>query len=97
MDDLTIQFLENEAELIEQEEDNEAVLAVAATVIVGVELMRQDCIDNQQPRRLYLCHLQLLPNPRKDTPWQALFATQNDRAFITTMGFDVETLQTITC
>jgi hypothetical protein len=31
MDDLIIQFLENEAELIEQEEDNEAVLAVAAT------------------------------------------------------------------
>ena len=97
MDDLTIQFLENEAELIEQEEDNEVALAVAATVIVGVELMRQDCIDNRQPRRLYLCRPQLLPNPRKDTPWQALFATQNDHAFITTMGFDVETLQTITC
>jgi len=96
MDDLTIQFLENEAELIEQEEDNEVALAVAATVIVGVELMRQDCIDNRQPRRLYLCCPQLLPNPRKDTPWQALFATQNNRAFITTMGFDVETLQTIT-
>ncbi|KAG0702432.1 hypothetical protein DFH29DRAFT_758555, partial [Suillus ampliporus] len=44
-----------------------------------------------QPRRLYLCRAQLLPNPRMSTPWQALFASQSDLAFITTMGFDVET------
>jgi hypothetical protein len=30
-----------------------------------------------------------------DTPWQILLASQNDRAFITTMGFDVATFDYI--
>ncbi|KAJ8582170.1 hypothetical protein M405DRAFT_922049, partial [Rhizopogon salebrosus TDB-379] len=45
--------------------------------------------------RLYLCRPQLLPNPRVNTPWQALYESQNDRAFITTMGFDVQTFGSI--
>ncbi|KAG2105112.1 uncharacterized protein F5147DRAFT_703204 [Suillus discolor] len=86
-DDLIIQSLKNGAELQQQEDDDkEAALAIAATILVGVELARQDHIENRQPRRLYLCRPQLLPNPRKDTPWQVLFATQNNCAFITTMG-----------
>ncbi|KAG2084691.1 WD40-repeat-containing domain protein [Suillus discolor] len=95
-DDLIIQSLKNGAELQQQEDDDkEAALAIAATILVGVELARQDRIENRQPRRLYLCRPQLLPNPRKDTPWQVLFATQNNRAFITTMGLDVKTFSSI--
>ncbi|KAI6104253.1 hypothetical protein F5141DRAFT_1007161 [Pisolithus sp. B1] len=45
--------------------------------------------------QLYLCHLQLLPNPHLNTPWQILFNSQNDWAFITTMGTDVESLDHI--
>ncbi|KAJ7131205.1 hypothetical protein C8R44DRAFT_613217, partial [Mycena epipterygia] len=29
-------------------------------------------------------------NPRVNTPWQVLHASGSDRAFITTMGFDVQ-------
>jgi len=43
--------------------------------------------------RNYLCRPQLQPDPRNNTPWQVLFNSRNDRAFITTMGFDVETFE----
>ncbi|KAF8799597.1 hypothetical protein BYT27DRAFT_7058723, partial [Phlegmacium glaucopus] len=42
-----------------------------------------------------LCRRELMPNPRVDTPWQRLWASQEDRAFITTMGFDVATFRYI--
>ena len=45
--------------------------------------------------QLYLCRPQLLPNPHINTPWQALYHSRNDRAYITTMGFDVETFKLI--
>ncbi|KAJ7732428.1 hypothetical protein B0H16DRAFT_1279072, partial [Mycena metata] len=44
---------------------------------------------------LYLCHPQLLRNPRFDTPWQVLHASASDRAYITTMGFDITTFASI--
>ncbi|KAG2347204.1 hypothetical protein BDR05DRAFT_958680 [Suillus weaverae] len=92
MDDILFQYqvLQNEIEM-EVIDDEESALIVAATVLVGTELTRQEHIDSRQMRRQYLCRVQLLPNPQTSTPWQALFASQNDRAFITTMGFDVET------
>lgn len=37
----------------------------------------------------------LLPDPRRATPWQALYQSQNDRAYITTMGFNVATFNYI--
>ncbi|KAF8326130.1 hypothetical protein F5887DRAFT_984706 [Amanita rubescens] len=37
----------------------------------------------------------LLKTPREATPWQALNSSKNDRAFITTMGFDVATFDLI--
>jgi hypothetical protein len=37
----------------------------------------------------------LWPNPRQETPWQALYDNQNAHAFITTMGFDPLTFQLI--
>lgn len=43
----------------------------------------------------YLCRPQLLPHPRFDTPWQALYHSRSDRAFITTMGLDVETFHRV--
>src|SRR6267154_2002836 len=41
--------------------------------------------------RLYLCRPQLLPSPRFMTPWTQLYESYNDRAYITTMGFNVTT------
>lgn len=35
------------------------------------------------------------PQLENNTPWQAMFDSRDDRAFITTMGFDVETFELI--
>lgn len=35
----------------------------------------------------------LVPNPRTHTPRQKLFDTRDDRAFITTMGVDVDIIR----
>lgn len=48
-------------------------------------------IHQRNQTRNYLCHPQLLPNSCIGTPWQALFQSLNDHAYITTMGFNVET------
>jgi hypothetical protein len=84
MDELLLQHT-----LVNDEE--EELKMVAATLVAGVELARLHRIESRNPSRLYLCRPQLLPNPRLNTPWQALYESQNDRAFITTMGFDVRT------
>ena len=74
------------------QEDKEYELAfAAATIIAGAELALEIHVQRCNPSRLYLCHSQLLPNPCVTTPWQALYNSQNDQVFITTMGFNVET------
>lgn len=88
-----------EQTLAEEEEADddmaEAVAIAAVMMILGAEEARRLRAEHRQPNRLYLSRPQLLPNPRKDTPWQQLFRSQNDRAFITTMGFDTATFQSI--
>jgi hypothetical protein len=84
---------------IEEEEiaDEEArqKLLVLATLIAGVEEAHLLRIEHRHNHRLFLCRPQLLPDPRTNTPWQRLYLSQNDRAFITTMGFDVNTFNYI--
>jgi hypothetical protein len=46
-------------------------------------------------QHLYLTRADLLPDPCTDTPWQALYHSQSDHGFITTMGFDVVTFHDI--
>jgi hypothetical protein len=77
MDDILYQALQNEIEM-EGIDDEESALIIAAAVLVGTELTQQEHIDRWQPRQQYLCRAQLLPNPQMSTPWQALFASQND-------------------
>ena len=45
--------------------------------------------------RLYLCRPQLLSNPQTNAPWQKLFATRDDCAFMTTMGISTNTFDFI--
>lgn len=53
MDGSTIQFQKNEAELLHEEDDvEEAVLAIPTAVLLGVELARQDRLENQQSTSL---------------------------------------------
>jgi hypothetical protein len=83
-----------------EEEDNEDeeledLLSRAAAILVlggaiGARERRQAA-----RRRLYLTRPELLQNPRHNTPWQTLYASRNDRAFITTMGLDVATFHHI--
>ncbi len=40
-------------------------------------------------------HPELLPNPHVDTPWQALYASQSDHAFIPIIGLDMETFNVV--
>ncbi|KAG2076065.1 hypothetical protein BDR04DRAFT_1149775 [Suillus decipiens] len=81
-----------EVALLKDEED---ARKLAATLLAGVELARQDHIKTRNPRQLYLCCTQLLPDPHRDTPWQLLYESQNDCAFITTMGIDTQTFELI--
>ena len=80
-----------EEDLFQDEEYDLQVGLIASVIIIGAEIGRQACIDNHHENRLYLTRSQLLPDPRLATPWQVLYDSQSDRAFITTMGFDVQT------
>ncbi|KAJ7233613.1 hypothetical protein B0H12DRAFT_1076556 [Mycena haematopus] len=93
-------FRDSESIYSEMEEDNleedwEMAAAGAAVIWLGAEEAHILRAERRQQSRLYLCRPQLLPNPRFDTPWQILYASQNDRAFITTMGFDVKAFTSI--
>ena len=91
---LLLQQLEDEEE--EMVQDSEMRIAVALALIhIGAEEAHQLRVRRRQPSRLYLCCDQLLPNPRFGTPWEALYTSRSNRAFITTMGFDVETFDFI--
>ena len=83
---------EDEEGDLEQELEQSAALAL---MVIGAEESRMLRAERRQPSRLYLCRPQLLPNPRKDTPWQVLYQSRSDRAFITTMGFDVDAFEHI--
>ncbi|KAG2079011.1 hypothetical protein BDR04DRAFT_1146702 [Suillus decipiens] len=76
-------------------EDKEDARKLAATLLAGIELARLDRIETHNPRQLYLCRAQLLPDPHCNTPWQLLYESQNDCAFITTMGIDTQTFELI--
>jgi hypothetical protein len=79
----------------EEAEEEELLLMAAAVSVVGAEQARLDHNARRNLNRGYLTRPTLLPDPREGTPWTALYASQNDRAFITTMGFDIATFDLI--
>jgi hypothetical protein len=99
MDEIAYALIQQEEEddedAHEQELEQSAALAAVALMVIGGEESRRLRTERRQPSRLYLCRPQLLPNPRKDTPWQVLYQSQSNRAFITTMGFDVDAFEHI--
>jgi hypothetical protein len=88
---LQLMLAEQEAEAGFQDE----LLACIGLVCYGVEEAQRLRVSRRSLQRLYLTRPDLLPNPRAGTPWHALYHSQNDRAFITTMGFDVATFHII--
>jgi hypothetical protein len=93
---LFVMMLEQEIDDEETEEaDRYQTLTTVALIVMGIEVGRLSQIERRNISRLYLCRPQLLPNPRNGTPWQTLLHSRSDRAFITTMGIDVATLEYI--
>ncbi|KAJ7231709.1 hypothetical protein B0H12DRAFT_1077061 [Mycena haematopus] len=88
------QLEEIEEDMIDEEQTR---LAGSATAIIALGVIEAHRLRTQRrrPSRLYLCRPQLLRNPRGATAWQVLYRTRNDRAYITTMGFDVHTFHAI--
>jgi hypothetical protein len=74
-----------------EEDEKESALA-AAGIVVYLEQAVQGILGARRARRRhYLVRADLLPNHRRQPPWQVLYEHQNDSAFITTMGFDTST------
>jgi len=74
--------------------DEEYAGAAAMMVMLHNMIMaRQACSECQKPHQLYLCRHELMPDPCMNMPWQQLWDSQEDCAFITTMGFDVRTFR----
>jgi len=78
-----------------EENDLEMRAALACVLILGIEDARVERAHHQNESRLYLRRCQLMPYPHVESAWQCLYESQDDRAFITTMGFDVETFHNI--
>lgn len=79
----------------DDDEDYEYTIACASTVFLAMEDARQRQSEQRSYNRHYIVRKDLLPNPRYNTPWQHMYSTQNDRAFITTMGVDCNTFQAL--
>ncbi|EIW77798.1 hypothetical protein CONPUDRAFT_92166 [Coniophora puteana RWD-64-598 SS2] len=95
--EVLLQALEIELEAEEEEEEEEETRLITAVGLLlwGAEQSRLLRNERRLEHRLYLVRADLLPNPRADTPWQVLYAGMNRRAYITTMGVDVETFDYI--
>jgi hypothetical protein len=70
-------------------------LLCAAIVGHGILESRRIKADHRRISQHYLTCPDLLPNPREGTPWQRLYASRNDMAFITVMGVNLNTFQLI--
>ncbi|KAJ3012590.1 hypothetical protein NUW54_g1823 [Trametes sanguinea] len=87
---LLLDELNDEAEADETDLD-----FLAAFCLGGIEEAHR--FKNNTRYRRYLRRSELMPDPRAEgeTPWQRVYASRNDRAFITTMGVDVATFDAI--
>jgi hypothetical protein len=95
IDAFLIQHQLEDIEDHEMEADQLLAGTAMAIVLLGVVEAHRLRTERRKPSRLYLCRSQLLRNPRGTTPWQVLYWSRSDRAYITTMGFDVATFDLI--
>ena len=81
---------EGEQDVIEDDEDFQRTAISALVVAHGILEAQRLRAERRSHNRHYLTRPELLPNPRLDTPWQQLYNSRCSRAYITTMGFDIE-------
>jgi hypothetical protein len=91
------QWLEEEENILRRDNENLTRLVIlgAAWTVYGAEEARRIRNERRAERRLYLTRPDLIANPRGKTAWEALYTSRSDRAFITTMGFNIHTFQNI--
>ena len=70
-------------------------LLALALLITGSNEDHARAVENRRPRRHYLRHANLLPNPRIGTPWRCLYESNDDHAFLVSMGVNVSVSQRI--
>ncbi|KZT05182.1 uncharacterized protein LAESUDRAFT_737564 [Laetiporus sulphureus 93-53] len=96
-DELTLMLLlveeMMEAEEEEEEDDQEEDIVLGELAAAMIEQAWEVGVRMRNTHCLYLVHHDLLSDPREATPWQRLYHSRNDRAFITTMGFDVQAFE----
>jgi hypothetical protein len=93
MDHLVLLLLEQST--FHEDQIIEAYAALSAVFILGTESACLSRAARRNPSRLCLRHAQLLPNLRMLTPWMRVYESMDDRAYITTMGIDVDTFHCI--
>ena len=74
--------------LAQRKQRSQFVIALAIVLLVFIN-------RKQRRHRNFLSRSSLLPNPSEGTPWQALYAANDDRAYIVTMGVGVAVFQKI--
>jgi hypothetical protein len=77
-------------------DDSEAILhhqrlANVASILILLALRHRPFNVKKRKCSGHLRRGELMPAPRQESPWQALYQSREDRAYITTMGIDVKT------
>lgn len=83
--------------LVWAEGDTEDVLMGALVLTISTYGLLSHLLraEGRRQHRLYLCQPELVLNPHIGSPWQFLYQSQSDRAFITTMSIDTVTFQVL--
>jgi len=90
-----LQEEEEEEEIAEEELRQWQVVALGMLVYVGGEESHWLWAEQCNTHCTYLTRPELLLNPQEESAWQRLYQSQSDRAFITTMGFNIAAFTTI--
>ena len=85
----------DQVNLLDSDSEDEDEDFIQALYLIAPEELGRTQRNRRSHTRHYLTRSELLLHPRGRTPWQVLYHSQNDRAFITTMGFDVRCFQLI--
>ena len=86
-----LEAVEQEAE--DMEDEIEHSMQLWGLLWAAAEMDREMHLMWWRAYWLYLTQPELMPEPHTTTPWQALYHSQDDQAFITTMGLDVSTFE----
>jgi hypothetical protein len=81
----------NNLNILDSDTDDEDEDFMQALYLIAPDVLAQIRRNRRSQTRLYLTRPELLIHPRGRTPWQVLYHSNSDRAFITTMGLDIRT------